>query len=267
MLKRHYEPPSAANDTSSKRSYDAGYVEELAAALVEEDVDVNLPLPVTSNSHKAGKTVADVHISDDLREEERDHLRALLLEYQDILSDRPGLIDIDEHRIHLVDDNPMRCKPYPVHYALKSEVIEEIREMERLGITEKSDSPYAFNLLIVNKKDVRNRPVIDFRRLNKITVFDAEPMPSVDDIYARLSTTKYFTKLDCCKGYWQIPMAIEVRPKTAFCTAIGLYQFVRMPFGLLNACATYEIMMRRLLDGMEQTDNFVDDVLTFTEEW
>jgi len=175
--------------------------------------------------------------------------------------------NIVEHRIQLVDDNPIRCKPYPVPHALKSEVIEEVREMERLGIIEKSDSPYTSPLLMVKKKDGRNRPVIDFRRLNKITVFDAEPMPNVDDIYARLSTARYFSKLDFCKGYWQIPTAIEDRPKTAFCTPIGLYQFVRMPFGLQNACATYGRMMRRLLDGMEQTDNFVDDVLTFTDEW
>jgi len=62
-------------------------------------------------------------------------------------------------------------------------------------------------------------------------------------------------------------MANEDRPKTAFRTPIGLYQFTKMPFGLQNACATYGRMMRRVLDGMEQTDNFVDDVLTFTEGW
>ena len=92
-------------------------------------------------------------------------------------------------------------------------------------------------------------------------------MPSVDDIYSRLSKTRYFSKLDFCKGYWQIRMAMEDRPKTTFSTPLGLYQFTRMPFGLQNACATYGRMMRRLLDGMWQTDNFVDDVLTFTELW
>jgi len=57
---------------------------------------------------------------------------------------------------------------------LKSEVIEEVREMERLEIIEKSDSPYASPLSMMMKKDGRNRPVTDFRRLNKITIFDAE---------------------------------------------------------------------------------------------
>ena len=158
-------------------------------------------------------------------------------------------------------------QPYPVPQSVRDEVIEEVREMERLGVVEKSDSPYSLPLLMVKKKDGRNRPVVDFRKLNKITVFDAEPMPSVEDIYGRLSSAQYFSKLDFCKGYWQIPMAYEDHQKTAFSTPIGLYQFIWMPFGLQNAFATYSRMMRRVLEGMQQTDNFVDDVLSFTDGW
>jgi len=141
------------------------------------------------------------------------------------------------------------------------EEVEVVKEVERLGVIEKSDFPYASPLLVVKKKDGSNGPVVDFRRLNKITIFDAEPMPNVDDIYARLSSSEYFSKLDFCKSYWQIPMAPDDRQKTAFCTPLGLYQFTRMPFWLQNACATYGQMMRRVLEGLEQTDNFVDDVI------
>ena len=56
-------------------------------------------------------------------------------------------------------------------------------------------------------------------------------------------------------------MALDDRKKTAFCTPLGLYHFTRMPFGLQNACATYGRMMRRVLEGLEQTDNFVDDAI------
>ena len=62
-------------------------------------------------------------------------------------------------------------------------------------------------------------------------------------------------------------MAPDDRMKTAFSTPLGLYHFVRMPFWLQNACAIYGRMMRRVLDGMKQTDNFVDDVISFTDEW
>jgi len=91
-------------------------------------------------------------------------------------------------------------------------------------------------------------------------------MPNVD-IYARMSRARYFSKLEFCKGFWKIPMALDDRKKTAFCTPLGLYHFTRMPFGLQNACATYGRMMRRVLEGLEQTDNFVDDVISFTDGW
>jgi len=121
--------------------------------------------------------------------------------------------------------------------------------------------------VLVKKKDGSNRPVVDFRQINKVTVFDAEPMPKTEDIYAKLAKAGYFSTLDFCRGYWQIPMATEDREKTAFSTPFGLFHFVRMPFGLQNAGATYSRLMRRALDGLELTDNFVDDVFSYTETW
>ena len=85
----------------------------------------------------------------------------------------------------------------------------------------------------------------------------------MDDIFARMAKAQYFSTVDFCKGYWQIPMADEDREKTAFVTPFGLFHFVRMPFGLQNAGATYTRMMRHVLDGMESTENFVDDVVLF----
>ena len=60
-------------------------------------------------------------------------------------------------------------------------------------------------------------------------------------------------------------MALDNRRKTAFCTPLGLYQFTRMPLRLQNAGVTYGRMMQRVLEGLEQTDDFVDDVISFTD--
>ena len=105
-----------------------------------------------------------------------------------------------EHRIVLRDANPVRCKPYADPHAPKDAIVEEVNEMERLDVIEKSESPYASPLHIVKKKDNCKRPVVDFRRLNKVTVFGTKPTPNVDDIYARMSKVQYFSKLDFCKG-------------------------------------------------------------------
>jgi len=213
------------------------------------------------------ETYEDVGVNSELTETQKQELFALLREFRDIFSDLPGITDIAEHRIQLTDNNPIRCKPYPIPYALRDVVKSEIDEMCQLGIIEPSESPYSSPLLIVKKKDGSNRPVIDFRRINKVSIFDAEPMPRADDIYARMANARYFSTMDFCKGYWQIPMAQEDREKTAFTTQFGLYHFVRMPFGLQNAGGTYSRMMRRVLDGLDATDNFVDDVVSFSDEW
>ena len=72
------------------------------------------------------------------------------------------------------------------------------------GIIERSESPYCSPVIIVKKKDNTNRFCIDFRVLNKITVFDAEPMPSMEQIFAKLAGYKFISKLDLLKGYWQM---------------------------------------------------------------
>ena len=87
----------------------------------------------------------------------------------------------------------------------------------------------------MRKKDGSCRFCIDFRGLNKITVFDAEPIPNVEDLFVRLAHSRFFTKIDLAKGYWQILVLPEDRPKTAFATHQGLFQFIRMPFGLVSS--------------------------------
>ena len=96
--------------------------------------------------------------------------------------------------------------------------------MIELGVIERSESPYCSPVIIVKKKDNTNRFCIDFRVLNKITVFDAEPMPSMEKIFARLAGYKFISKLDLSKGFWQIALSDRSKPYTAFQTPLGLFQ-------------------------------------------
>lgn len=72
------------------------------------------------------------------------------------------------------------------------------------------------------------------------------------------------SKFDLSKGYWQLPLGQSSKEITAFQTPMGLYQFSVMPFGLVNASASFSRLMRKLLEGMQCVDNFIDDVIVFT---
>jgi hypothetical protein len=94
-------------------------------------------------------------------------------------------------------------------------------------------------IVLVPKKDQSTRMCIDFRKLNKMSKFDAYPMPRIDDLLEKVSKAHYISNLDFAKGYYQIPLSRQSRDKTAFITPFGLYEFIVMPFGL-TMCPTTE---------------------------
>ena len=70
-----------------------------------------------------------------------------------------------------------------------------------------SESPYSSPVVVVRKHDRTNRICIDCWRLNRITLPDSEPMTSMPALTQKFGKSKYFSKLDLIKGYWQIPVA------------------------------------------------------------
>ncbi|GFO19249.1 PiggyBac transposable element-derived protein 4-like [Plakobranchus ocellatus] len=75
-------------------------------------------------------------------------------------------------------------------------------------IIEPSGSPYCSPAVVVKKKDGTNRHCVDFRGLNNVTEFDAEPMERLDDLFQQIGTeSNYVSKIDMSKGYYQIPLA------------------------------------------------------------
>ena len=93
-------------------------------------------------------------------------------------------------------------------------------------------------------------------------------MPRIDDLIDELGGASFVTTLDLVKGYWQVPVREENRPKTAFSTPRGLFQFWMMPFGLQGAPATFQRMMGSLLRGLEgRTAAYLDDIVIYSTTW
>ena len=115
-------------------------------------------------------------------------------------------------------------------------------------IIEPSTSTWSNHLLPVLKKDQTIRICIDFRELNAVTVPDPYLMPRIDDITDCLGGAQYLSKMDLQKGFYQVPLRLEDRPQTAFCTPWGKYKYRYMPFGLCNAPATFQLLMDIVLN-------------------
>ena len=119
--------------------------------------------------------------------------------------------------------------------------------MLRDGVIEPSQSAWALPVVLVPKSDGSLRFCVDYRRLNALTIRDSYPLPRMDDCIDSLGSATIFSTLDCNAGYWQLPVAERDRQKTAFVCHSGLFQYIRMPFGLKNAPASFQRTLDILL--------------------
>ena len=211
--------------------------------------------------------VSDVKLSEDLSEEQRADARKMLERHKELFTDLPGRARVIRHRLTLTDDKPIRSKPYPLPYAKRANLKEEIDKMLKAGIIQETNSPYASPIVIVNKKDGTDRICVDYRKLNRVTVADPEPMRTAEDLFQRVGKCRFFSKIDLSKGYWQIPAEEEDVPKTAFVTPDGHYEFLRMPFGMKNSGATLVRAMRKVLEGLAGMESYIDDIIVYNEDW
>ena len=234
----------------------------------DEGTDVENDVVVTEMPSMHQKEfIEQVKVNDSLDESRRKELARVLCEYQDVFSDVPKKTTAAECKLYLTSDEPVRAPPYKVPQALKETLEKEIDMMLRMGIIEQADSPYGHPVVMVKKPDGSNRFCIDFRRLNSVTVFNPEPIPDPKDLFASLAQSKFFSKLDMTKGYWQIPMRDSDKDKTAFLAPSGQYRFKYMPFGLVTAGAQFTKMMRSVLRDIPHVVHYIDDVLIHTQTW
>ena len=142
-------------------------------------------------------------------------------EFQSLFTEAPGTTSLTQHHIKLTSDQPVRSRQYPVPYSLRESLKKNIADMMKMGVIRESSSPYASPVVVVKKKDNTNRICVDYRRLNKLTVFDPEPMPTAEHLFQKLNGDKYFTRIDLSKGYLQISIPEGDIPKNSFVTPDG----------------------------------------------
>ena len=139
------------------------------------------------------------------------------------------------------------------------------------GAIRPSQSPWCNAVVLVRKKDGTLRFCIDFSRLNERTKKDAYPLPRMQETMEAMVRARHFSCVDLKSGFWQVKMAENSRQYTAFTVgSLGVYEFLRMLFGLCNAPATFQRLMQNCLGELNLTYAliYLDDVVIFsrTEE-
>jgi len=154
------------------------------------------------------ETYKEVHVNENLTEEQKCTIMKLVEEYQDVFSDVPKITHLIEHKIQLTTKELIRSNSYKLSYRLTEAVDKEIDELLRLGVIEPCEgSAYDSPIVVVQKRDIEQiRLCVNYKRLNVATIFDPEPMPETEDILVKLAGCKYFSSTDCCKGYYAVPM-------------------------------------------------------------
>ena len=169
------------------------------------------------------------------------------------------------HQIDTGDARPIKMAPRRVPLHLQQEVTDHIKQMQDSGVIRPSCSPWAAPVVPVRKKDGSLRFCVDYRRLNDVTVKDAYPLPRIDDALDSLANACLFSTLDLKAGYWQCEIDPKDRPKTAFATRQGLFEFNVLSFGLCNAPSTFQRLMDLVLADLQWTTCLVylDDIIVF----
>lgn len=202
-------------------------------------------------------------------------LRDVIKEFEDISSDRIGLGKTTwlKHKIETVGP-PIRQRYYPLSPAKLKVLNEEIDTMLQTGVIRPSRSPWASPVVMVTKKDGSVRFCVDSRKLNSVTVKDSYPLPRIQDILDNLRGARYMTSLDFRSAFWQIELADkESCEKTAFIVPQrGLFEFVRMPFGLSNAASEMQrltdlIVNYEFITGENCVFGYVDDLILVSRDF
>ena len=199
---------------------------------------------------------------------QKEQLFSLLVGYADVFAGIPedfGRTSKITHQIATGEATPVKQRTRRIAPAQRQEVRKLLQSMLDQKVIQPSSSPWASPIVLVRKKNGSYRFCVDYRKVNSITRKDAYPLPRVDDILDALAGSELFTMLDLISGYWQVEVAPKDRPKTAFCTIEGRYEFNVMPFGLCNAPATFQRLMDMVLAGLQWTSCLVylDDIVIF----
>ena len=249
-----------------KRGRINGFIDEQLDSVQLASIDADRSFHHYDDDFKPSQLIDLSNV--ELGETQRSSILSLVDEFGDIFSAGEGDIGhtgLVQHEIVTEHTAPKHIRNYRQPHTLREEAQRQVNVLLKQGIIEPSSSPWNSPILLVPKKDGSYRFCVDFRALNSITQICQYPLPRVDECIESMFGSEYFSTLDLASGYWQVEVKPEDRPKTAFSTTSGHYQFCTMPMGLSGAPATFQRLMDLVLCGLHWRSILVylDDIIVF----
>jgi hypothetical protein len=157
--------------------------------------------------------------------------------------------------------------PYKMSLVEMKELKIQLQGLLDKGYIRLSTSPWACSALFMEKKGKQLRLYVDYRLLNVATIKNKYPLSCIDILFDQLAGAQVFFKIDLHSGYHQIKIRVEDIPNTAFTMRYGLYEYLVMPFGLMDAPAHFMYLMNSVF--MPKLDQFVvvfiDDIPVYSK--
>ncbi|KAL8440806.1 hypothetical protein Emag_007715 [Eimeria magna] len=203
---------------------------------------------------------------------ELQQLRNLLHEFQDRSNDGSEPLpatSLLKARLDTGDAQPISTPPRRLSPAMREAVRDAVADLDAQGITEPSTGCWSTPIVMVRKASGAWRLCCDYRAINMHVCIPQQPLPRTDDILASFNGKKSFSALDMCKGFYQIEIAEEDRPKTSFVTPDCQRQYRRLSFGFLSRPAIFQRMVDPLLGGMKWVSavGYIDDIIVYSDTW
>ena len=172
-----------------------------------------------------------------------------------------GTTYLTKMRIDMGDSEPVSQKPYPITMKHSDWVRNEINKPIDVQVICNSHSSWSAPIIVVPKGDGGKHLVINYMALNKIAQKCVCPMLRGENIVSKLNGANYFSTLDLCSGYHHIPLDENSIPKTAFTSPFGKHEHLKVPFGLAQAPAYFQELMKKALKEFTFAAAYFDDII------
>ena len=222
-----------------------------------------------SQSDDLMNTFAEAKIQEQqLKSTQTRQLNTVLETYKEVLSKEPGTTSLVKFDIDTGKADPIYQHPYNIPMTMKAKVDKELDWLLERKFIRPSSSPWASPMVTVKKPDGSARLCVDFRKINGLTRQTPFYMPRVEEVLEGVGRAHFISKLDLSKGYYQVQLAEQAIPKTAFISHRGVFEFTRMPFGVRNAPACFQELMQQVLKEQRQwATAYMDDVVVYSNTW